>query len=74
MIIAIENGEIVQMGSHEELLQNKGLYEKLYNIQYDREKKTHYRLSPNKGDEFLVITCYNNYLSVKPLLHISKTL
>ena len=39
VIIAIENGEIVQMGSHEELLQNKGLYEKLYNIQYDREKR-----------------------------------
>ena len=39
LIIAIENGEIVQMGSHEELLQNKGLYEKLYNIQYDREKR-----------------------------------
>ncbi len=39
VIIAIENGEIVQMGSHEELLQNKGLYEKLYNIQYNREKR-----------------------------------
>ena len=39
VIIAIENGEIVQMGSHEELLQNKGLYEKLYNIQYNRETR-----------------------------------
>ena len=38
VIIAIENGEIVEMGSHEELLQNKGLYEKLYNIQFNRDE------------------------------------
>ncbi|WP_152534740.1 ABC transporter ATP-binding protein [Bacillus cihuensis] len=43
VIIAIENGKIVQMGSHEELLQNKGLYEKLYNIQYGREKRKPFR-------------------------------
>lgn len=37
LIIAIEKGKIIQMGNHAELLQNKGLYEKLYNIQYSRE-------------------------------------
>lgn len=42
VIIAIENGKIVGMGSHEELLQNKGLYKKLYNIQYKREKGKSY--------------------------------
>ncbi|MEH6949654.1 ABC transporter ATP-binding protein, partial [Bacillus sp. JJ634] len=35
VIVVMEKGEIVQMGSHEELLNKKGLYKKLYDIQYN---------------------------------------
>lgn len=33
-IIVLEKGEIVEMGSHEELLENNGHYRKLYNTQF----------------------------------------
>ena len=33
-IIVLENGEIVQTGTHEELLKRGGLFSKLYNIQF----------------------------------------
>ena len=33
-IIVIENGKIVDMGRHEELIGHKGLYNKLYNMQF----------------------------------------
>ena len=39
LIIAIDQGKIVEMGSHDELLRNKGMYEKLYNIQFNRETR-----------------------------------
>lgn len=37
LIIAMDHGKIVEMGSHAELLQNKELYEKLYKIQFNRD-------------------------------------
>lgn len=33
-IIVMENGQIVEIGNHEELLREKGYYSKLYNIQF----------------------------------------
>ncbi|WP_456275666.1 ABC transporter ATP-binding protein [Bacillus sp. AK128] len=37
-IIVLENGAVVERGVHEELLQNKGTYQRIYEIQYkDRE-------------------------------------
>lgn len=33
-IIVIEDGKIVEAGKHDNLLSNKGLYERLYNLQY----------------------------------------
>jgi subfamily B ATP-binding cassette protein MsbA len=36
-IVVIEQGEIVQQGSHEELLAQGGLYKQLYEMQF-REK------------------------------------
>ncbi len=33
-IIVLENGKIVQQGKHEELIEQKGLYQKLYNMQF----------------------------------------
>ncbi len=38
-IIVIDKGEIVEIGNHEELLINKGLYYRLYNEQYKEVKK-----------------------------------
>ncbi|WP_156290484.1 ABC transporter ATP-binding protein [Oceanobacillus salinisoli] len=38
-ILVLDQGEIVERGTHEALLQNQGLYETIYNIQYqDREE------------------------------------
>ncbi len=37
LIITIDHGKIVEMGSHDELLQHQGMYEKLYNIQFNRD-------------------------------------
>jgi subfamily B ATP-binding cassette protein MsbA len=33
-IIVIDNGQIVQQGKHEELLEQGGLYKKLYDMQF----------------------------------------
>jgi len=33
-IIVMEDGQIVEIGNHEELLKKKGYYSKLYNIQF----------------------------------------
>lgn len=38
-IIVMNKGMIKEIGKHEELLAKKGLYSKLYNIQYNREKE-----------------------------------
>ena len=35
-IIVIKKGEIIEMGTHLQLMQNKNLYYKLYNIQKER--------------------------------------
>lgn len=35
MILVINEGDIVETGTHEELLEKKGFYEKLYNAQFD---------------------------------------
>lgn len=36
-IIVINKGEIIESGTHTELLKNKGLYEKLYQLQFEME-------------------------------------
>ena len=36
MIIAVDNGKIVDIGTHKELLEEGGFYAKLYNSQYSR--------------------------------------
>lgn len=36
MIIVLKNGKIIQQGSHEELMQQKGLYKELYDFQAKR--------------------------------------
>ena len=33
-IMVIDNGEIVEIGTHEQLIAKKGLYHDLYNVQY----------------------------------------
>lgn len=37
LILVINNGDIVEKGTHEELLAKKGAYEKLYNSQFNHE-------------------------------------
>ena len=34
-IIVLNNGEIVEKGTHQELLKHKGLYYKLYELQFN---------------------------------------
>ena len=34
-IIVLEDGSLVEQGTHEELMKKKGLYEKLYHIQQE---------------------------------------
>lgn len=34
-IIVLEDGKLAEQGTHEELMENKGLYEKLYHIQQE---------------------------------------
>jgi ATP-binding cassette subfamily B protein len=33
LILALDKGEVVQMGSHEELLAQEGMYRRIYDIQ-----------------------------------------
>ncbi len=37
-IIVLKDGEIIEMGNHEELMRNKGLYYKLCSVQFSEEK------------------------------------
>ena len=39
-IFVMDKGEIIQLGTHEELLKKEGLYKKLYEIQFQTSKKT----------------------------------
>ena len=34
MILVLKDGDIVEQGTHEELLEKKGMYEKLYHSQF----------------------------------------
>ena len=34
-IIVLQNGEIIERGTHQELLKNKGYYYKLYQLQFE---------------------------------------
>ena len=38
-IVVIDGGEIVQKGSHEELIKQKGLYQKLHDSSFIRNEK-----------------------------------
>ena len=40
MIIAVDNGRIVDIGTHRKLLEEDGFYAKLYNSQYALQKET----------------------------------
>ena len=35
LILVLKDGDIIEQGTHEELLEQKGFYEKLYNSQFD---------------------------------------
>jgi subfamily B ATP-binding cassette protein MsbA len=37
-IVVLEDGRIVQVGSHQELLQQGGLYQKLYEMQFQDQR------------------------------------
>ena len=36
-IIVLEKGEIMEVGSHQDLLKNEGYYKKLYDLQFSSE-------------------------------------
>ena len=38
LILVMNNGDIVEKGTHEELLSNKGFYAELYNSQFTEEE------------------------------------
>ena len=39
LILVIQNGDIVEQGTHESLMEQKGFYEKLYNSQFQEEEE-----------------------------------
>ena len=41
LILVVRAGKIIEQGSHEELLQNKGYYADLYNKQFEQENVKH---------------------------------
>lgn len=41
MVLVIDHGEIVERGTHRELLGQEGMYRELYLMQYRREQRTH---------------------------------
>mgnify|MGYP002324503693 CR=1 FL=1 len=40
-MIFVDGGKIIEQGTHEELLQNKGYYADLYNKQFEQENVKH---------------------------------
>jgi len=44
-ILVIENGHIEEMGSHDELMKNEGLYKKLYETQFKKQNKVSFDFS-----------------------------
>ena len=49
-IIVIENGQIAEMGTHSELLHQRGHYYRLYTQQFQQEKKELQRRSDAASD------------------------
>jgi ATP-binding cassette subfamily B protein len=45
-IIVLHHGEVREMGSHAELLEQKGIYHRLYQLQYEREEL---KVAANEG-------------------------
>ena len=39
LIFVVDDGNIVEQGKHEELMAQKGFYEKLYNSQFENDEK-----------------------------------
>ena len=39
LILVMDHGDIVEQGTHEELLAKGGFYEKLYNSQFEEEEE-----------------------------------
>ena len=39
LILVMDHGDIVEQGTHEELLAKKGFYEKLYDSQFEVEER-----------------------------------
>jgi ATP-binding cassette subfamily B multidrug efflux pump len=36
-IVVLDKGEVMEMGSHKELLQKDGFYKRLYNLQFESQ-------------------------------------
>ncbi|MCZ6906059.1 MAG: ATP-binding cassette domain-containing protein, partial [Deltaproteobacteria bacterium] len=48
-IIVLHKGEVREIGSHTELLEKRGIYYRLYQLQYEREELTSIRKFDPKG-------------------------
>ncbi|MCI6511429.1 MAG: hypothetical protein MR435_00665, partial [Coprococcus catus] len=57
MILVIDDGDIVEQGTHEELLAKKGVYEKLYHSGMETENGTENRPLSLEKDEQITYTC-----------------
>ncbi len=49
-IIVLHHGEVREMGSHAELMENRGIYHRLYQLQYEREESGLTRLSHERSN------------------------
>ncbi|MEP6947563.1 MAG: ABC transporter ATP-binding protein [Acidobacteriota bacterium] len=48
-IIVLHHGELRENGTHNQLLANRGLYWRLYQLQYSNEKLQHLSIDPNRS-------------------------
>ena len=49
-IIVLHHGELREAGTHNELLANRGLYWRLYQLQYSDDRVPHLSVEPNAGE------------------------
>jgi ABC-type multidrug transport system ATPase subunit len=67
LIIGLERGEVIESGSHDELMERKGLYYELVTAQSQKEEKPDDSDSESEGKEEEEKKVKNDYLMVPKL-------
>ena len=67
-IVVMEKGRVVEVGTHEELLEKKGAYSRLYNMQFSKSDRS----QPNQNTNNLSYNMRNNLSSLIGQLQLVK--